>query len=222
MSINNPYRGVAELPSIIPVFPLASVLLLPQTDLPLNIFEPRYIAMVDEALRTTRLIGMIQPVPDQPADVHVPQLQKIGCLGRITQFSEPGDGRYSICLTGVARYRIDHEEDTAAPFRVCRVSFSDYAHDLSEQHCGVQPRQREILRIIELFEKSRGIKVDRRAVQGVPEVALIDALSMKLQFSPRATQELLEARDAFARAEMLLAIAEMEFSQLSGNRRNLQ
>ena len=85
MSINNPYRGVAELPSIIPVFPLASVLLLPQTDLPLNIFEPRYIAMVDEALRTTRLIGMIQPVPDEPADVHVPQLQKIGCLGRITQ-----------------------------------------------------------------------------------------------------------------------------------------
>src|SRR5687767_12591413 len=108
MPMNVTYHGPGDLPAVIPVFPLAGALLLPRGQLPLNIFEPRYLAMIDDALRSGhRLIGMIQPDPSLPGGTeHTPNLYKIGCVGRLTQIAESGDGRYLIQLTGVARFRI--------------------------------------------------------------------------------------------------------------------
>src|SRR5580692_10583825 len=121
MPINAEYRGPSDLPQIIPVFPLPGALLLPRGQMPLNIFEPRYLAMIDDAMRTgTRLIGMIQPDPAHPgADPNKPQLFKIGCLGRITQLAESGDGRYLLQLTGVARFRLEEELSVATSYRQC-------------------------------------------------------------------------------------------------------
>src|SRR5579864_593579 len=130
MPINAEYRGPAELPEIVPVFPLAGALLLPRGQMPLNIFEPRYLAMVDDSLRDGhRLIGMIQPDPKHSAPAAEPVLFRIGCVGRITQLAESGDGRYLIELTGVARFRIEEELKVATDYRQCRVTFAPFADD---------------------------------------------------------------------------------------------
>src|SRR6185436_19930234 len=122
MPMNPVYRSPSELPATIPVFPLAGALLLPRGQLPLNIFEPRYLAMIDDALRSGhRLIGMIQPDPAHPGSEERPGLYKIGCVGRLTQIAESGDGRYLIQLTGIVRFRIEEELRVATPYRQCRV-----------------------------------------------------------------------------------------------------
>src|SRR5262249_53707912 len=131
MPMNAQYRGPIEMPGIIPVFPLPGALLLPRGQMPLNIFEPRYIAMIDDALRDGhRLIGMIQPevTHGNPAAA-TPRLYTIGCAGRITQLAESGDGRYLIELTGVARFRLEEELKVATPYRQCRVTFAPFADD---------------------------------------------------------------------------------------------
>ena len=130
MPINAEYRGPGELPEIIPVFPLPGALLLPRGQMPLNIFEPRYLAMVDDALRDGhRLIGMIQPDMSHSKDEARPELFRVGCVGRITQLSESGDGRYLIELTGIARFRIVEELTVDTPFRQCQVTFAPFADD---------------------------------------------------------------------------------------------
>src|SRR5947209_12287509 len=125
MPINTSYRGPGDLPEVIPVFPLPGALLLPRGQMPLNIFEPRYLAMVDDALRSGhRLIGMIQPDAAHSGPEQKPSLYTIGCVGRMTQIAETGDGRYLLQLTGIARFRIDEEIDVATPYRQCRVSYA--------------------------------------------------------------------------------------------------
>ena len=121
MPMNAVYRGPDAVPNVIPVFPLPGALLLPRGQMPLNIFEPRYLAMIDDALRSgDRLIGMIQPDPAHPgADEAKPHLFQVGCVGRITQIAESGDGRYLIQLTGVARFRIEEELTVATLYRQC-------------------------------------------------------------------------------------------------------
>src|SRR6186997_3430552 len=129
MPINAEYRGPGELPEIIPVFPLPGALLLPRGQMPLNIFEPRYLAMVDDALRDARLIGMIQPDTARAGEQDRPPLYGTGCLGRITQLAESGDGRYLIELTGISRFRIIDEPAALTPYRQCRVDFAAFAGD---------------------------------------------------------------------------------------------
>src|SRR3984885_10186264 len=133
MPINAEYRGPGDLPEVIPVFPLPGALLLPRGQMPLNIFEPRYLAMIDDALRSGhRLIGMIQPDPAHPgADETKPHLFQIGCVGRMTQFAESGDGRYLIQLTGVAPFRVEQELDVVTPYRQCRVTYAPFADDFT-------------------------------------------------------------------------------------------
>src|SRR5215212_4688984 len=109
MGMNVVYRGPQDLADVIPVFPLPGALLLPRGQMPLNIFEPRYLAMVDEALKSDRIIGMIQPDPDQDGTSKTPKLYRTGCAGRITQFAETGDGRYLVTLIGIARFRVEEE-----------------------------------------------------------------------------------------------------------------
>ena len=130
MPINTAYKGPEDLPGVIPVFPLPGALLLPRGQMPLNIFEPRYLAMIDDALRSgVRLIGMIQPDPVRSGpDQSKPELFRIGCVGRITQLAESGDGRYLLELTGITRFRIEEELAVGTPYRQCRV-------DLSALHC---------------------------------------------------------------------------------------
>src|ERR1700676_3933756 len=125
MPMNAEYRGPIDLPGVIPVFPLPGALLLPRGQMPLNIFEPRYIAMIDDALRDGhRLIGMIQPDAGHGGTVSKPALYRVGCAGRITQLSESGDGRYLLELTGVARFRVEEELKVLTPYRQCRVTFA--------------------------------------------------------------------------------------------------
>src|SRR5215212_2203875 len=124
MPMNAEYRGPEDLPEVIPVFPLPGALLLPRGQLPLNIFEPRYLSMIDDSLRAGhRLIGMIQPDEADPADVEKPHLYKIGCVGRITQIAETGDGRYVLQLTGITRFRVQEELNVATAYRQCRVTY---------------------------------------------------------------------------------------------------
>src|SRR5215207_351107 len=130
MPMNVIYRGSADLPENIPVFPLAGALLLPRGQMPLNIFEPRYLAMVDDSLRDGhRLIGMIQPDEAHPANEERPHLYRIGCVGRITQIAETGDGRYVLQLTGVARFRVQEELAGETAYRRCKVSFEPFVDD---------------------------------------------------------------------------------------------
>src|SRR5690606_32519682 len=120
-----------DLPETIPVFPLAGALLLPRGRLPLNIFEPRYLAMLDDAMRGGRIVGMIQPDAAQAGSPQAPALYDTGCAGRIVAYEETGDGRYLITLAGVSRFRVREELDAATPYRQCRVDYSGFANDFT-------------------------------------------------------------------------------------------
>src|SRR3954463_256762 len=121
MSTHAGYKGPADCPAVIPVFPLPGALLLPRGQMPLNIFEPRYLAMIDDALRTDRIIGMIQPDAEGGGAPMVPRLYRVGWARRVTQFAETGDGRYLISLTGISRFRVESELATTTAYRRCQV-----------------------------------------------------------------------------------------------------
>lgn len=216
MSLNKPYREISELPETIPPFPLGSVVLLPGNHLPLNIFEPRYLQMTDDSLRSNRLIGIIQPTQAQTSDAMSSELELVGCVGRITQFAESGDGRYAITLTGVARFRILHEMNTTTAYRNWRVTYDNYIDDLRQEPLISGTGREELLRMLRMFEQSRGLTIDKSTIEGATDANLINALSMQMQFKPKEKQALLEAIDVRARADILIAIAELEMAESSG------
>src|SRR5215813_7545533 len=161
MPMNASYHGPGDLPEVIPVFPLAGALLLPRGQMPLNIFEPRYLAMVDDALRSgLRLIGMIQPDPALPAPEDKPHLYKVGCVGRITQIAESGDGRYLMQLTGVVRFRIEAELDVATSYRQCRVAYSSFVDDFVARHGEDAVDRKSLLEALSAFLKANKLKAD--------------------------------------------------------------
>ena len=133
MSINRPYKSIAALPEVIPVFPLPGAILLPRGQLPLNIFEPRYVEMIDAALAGSRIIGMIQPAQSLGQNVGGNILHPVGCTGRITRIAETGDGRYVLTLTGVVRFRVAEELSVSTMFRQCRVDYSQFEYDLIDR-----------------------------------------------------------------------------------------
>ena len=211
--MNAAYGGPQDLPDVVPVFPLAGALLLPRGQMPLNVFEPRYLAMVDEALRTNRLVGMVQPEPDGGGTPLVPKLYRVGCAGRITQFAETGDGRYLVTLTGVARFRIVDEVPTTAAFRLCRVSFEPYRGDF-EARAGEDAVDREpVLQALRDFVQATGAKVDWKSVEEAPNEALVNALCMMSPFGSSEKQAMLEAPDLKARAGVLVAVTEIELAR---------
>jgi Lon protease-like protein len=216
MPMNVAYRRPQDLPDVIPVFPLPGALLLPRGEMPLNVFEPRYVAMVDEALRTNRLVGMVQPEPEGGGTPLVAKLYRIGCAGRITQFAETGDGRYLVTLTGVARFRIVDEVPTTASFRLCRVSFEPYRDDF-EARAGEDAVDREaVLQALRDFVQATGVKVDWKSVEEAPNEALVNALCMMSPFGPTEKQAMLEAPDLKARAGVLVAATEIELARARG------
>ena len=213
MSINHPYKGPAELPAAFPVFPLSGALLLPRGDMPLNIFEPRYMTMIDDALRTHRLLAMIQPDPAPDNSPVKPRLCKVGCLGRITQFAETGNGRYFICLTGVARFKLEEELETTPPYRQCRGDFTPFASDFTPRSGEEAVDRAGVLAALKLFAKAIKQDIDWKSINDAPNEALVNALSIMSPFGPKEKQALLEAADLKTRADVLIAITEMELAR---------
>jgi Lon protease-like protein len=211
MSTNVQYRGPGDLPAVIPVFPLPGALLLPRGELPLNIFEPRYLAMTDDALRSARLIGMIQP--EGEGEGRAPRLHAVGCAGRITQLAETGDGRYLMTLTGVARFRVLDELPATTPYRQCRVDFGAFPVDFQAK-AGEEEVDREgVIRTLKAFLAANDLKIDWSGVHEASNEALINALCMMSPFGTREKQALLEAPDLKTRAEILIAVTEMELAR---------
>jgi uncharacterized protein len=220
MPMNAAYRGPDAMPSTIPVFPLPGALLLPRGQMPLNIFEPRYLAMIDDALRSgQRLIGMIQPDAIHPGpDESKPQLFQVGCVGRITQFAESGDGRYLIQLTGVARFRVEDELAVTTPYRQCKVTFQPFADDFTARKGEDEVDRKALLRALSAFLKANDLKADWEGIENAPNEALVNALAMMSPYDAAEKQAMLEAPDLKTRAEILVAVTEIELakSKISG------
>jgi Lon protease-like protein len=212
--MNAEYRGPADLPEVIPLFPLAGALLLPRGQLPLNIFEPRYLAMVDDALRDGhRLIGMIQPDAAYNGKSRNPPLYATGCVGRITQIAESGDGRYILELTGVARFVIEEELKANTDYRQAKVSFAAYPDDFTARK-GEDAVDREgLLRALEDFMDANNMKADWDDIEQAPTEALVNGLSMMSPYGTPEKQALLEAPDLKTRADLLVAITEIELAK---------
>lgn len=213
MKLNRNYDRPSELPGTIPIFPLAGALLLPRRPLPLSIFEPRFLAMVDDALTGERLIGMIQPDGGEETADSSPELCAIGCAGRITQFAETGDGRCFITLTGVARFRVVAEAPTATLYRQARVDFSEFASDFHEGEGENAVDRSGLLTALRKFAEANKFKVDWDDIQKASNEALVNGLSMLSPYGAKEKQALLEAADLKARADMLVAITQMELAR---------
>ncbi|MGL4239738.1 MAG: LON peptidase substrate-binding domain-containing protein [Beijerinckiaceae bacterium] len=210
MASNVAYSGPREMPGAIPVFPLAGALLLPRGHMPLNIFEPRYMAMIDHALAGDRLIGMVQPNPDKS---DLGGLYSVGCAGRITQMAETGDGRYLITLTGVARFKLLPEVNAKTPFLQFSVDWSPFADDYVPKKGEAEVDRTGVVEALRKFSDANNVAVDWDSVKEAPNEALVNALSMMSPYGVKEKQALLEAADLRSRGEMLIAITEMELAK---------
>ena len=219
MPMNVIYKAPVDLPEVIPVFPLPGALLLPRGQMPLNIFEPRYLAMIDDSMRDGhRLVGMIQPDPSHSDPAHAgtedkPTLFKVGCVGRITQLAESGDGRYLLQLTGVARFRVEEELKVATAYRQCRVTFAPFADDFVARKGEDEVDREAVLEALTAFLKANNLKTDWQGVESAPNEALVNALAMMSPYGAAEKQALLEAPDLKSRAEILVAVTEMELAK---------
>ena len=214
MPINAEYRGPEDLPPIIPVFPLPGALLLPRGQMPLNIFEPRYLAMVDDALLSGhRLIGMIQPDVTHSRNEVKPVLFQVGCVGRITQLAESGDGRYILELTGIVRFKVLEEISVSTPYRQCRVDFRPYVDDFIARKGEEDVDRETLLSVLTDFLKANNLKVDWAGIESAPNEALVNALAMMSPYGPPEKQAMLEAQDLKTRAEILIAVTQMDLAK---------
>lgn len=193
-------------------------MLLPRTQIPLNIFEPRYLQMVDDTLAGNRIIGIIQP--DGPAAHEmeidpdaVPPLCAVGCAGRLTSFMEADDGRYLITLTGVCRFRVTEELETTTPYRQCRIDSTEFEGDL-EAGLGEEDVSRErLLAILKTYLETRSLNADWEAIKIAPNESLVNSLSMISPYGPSEKQALLEAKTLEDRNQMLIALTEMALAR---------
>jgi Lon protease-like protein len=214
MPMNAVYASPSDLAAVIPVFPLPGALLLPRGQMPLNIFEPRYVAMIDDALRGgRRLIGMIQPDAAHPGPENRPNLYKVGCVGRITQLAETGDGRYLLQLTGIVRFHIEEELDVATPYRQCHVNYAPFVGDFEARRGEDKVDRTSLLRALADFLKANDLKADWEGIENAPNEALVNALAMMSPYGSAEKQALLEAPDLKTRAEILVAVTEIELAK---------
>ena len=198
----------ADLPEVIPVFPLTGALLLPRSRLPLHLFEPRYLAMLDDALKSPgRLIGMVQPSM-APGKKECDRLQAIGCVGRVTQMSETEDGRYMITLTGISRYRVLEEVDGFTPYRRARISWDGFDRDLGPADSDAGFDRASFMSLLGRYFESRELQTDWDTLKEADDELLINSLSMLLGFEPEDKQALLEAPSLTTRRETLVTLLE--------------
>ncbi|HEX4180578.1 MAG TPA: LON peptidase substrate-binding domain-containing protein [Caulobacteraceae bacterium] len=209
------YRKAVDLPQVIAVFPLDEVLLLPHGQLPLNIFEPRYLNMIDDAMGAERMIGMIQTRAG--GDRERPGLAAIGCLGRITRFAETSDGRYLITLTGVCRFAAGAELPLRTPYRQLRVDYAPFEADLKAAEDDDGFDRMLFLSALKAYLERRSLEVDWEAAKTAPGDALVNSLSMLLPFEAAEKQALLEAMTLAERREALIALMEIDVVGRSGD-----
>jgi len=204
------YRRADDLPLVIPVFPLDGALLLPGGQLPLNIFEPRYLNMFDDAMSGERIIGMVQTRPG--GDVERPNLAPVGCAGRVTSFAETSDGRYLVTLTGVCRFRVGDELPARGPYRQVRADFTTFEADLREgaPDSATAGDPSSLLNALRRYLDHRGLAIDWSSAEAAPSDALINSLAMALPFEPVEKQALLEAPTLAERRETLVALLEID------------
>ncbi|HZZ86840.1 MAG TPA: LON peptidase substrate-binding domain-containing protein [Caulobacteraceae bacterium] len=201
------YRKVGDLPALLPVFPLDGALLLPGCQLPLQIFEPRYLNMIDDAMSGERLIGMIQTHGGSRA---FPTLVDVGCAGRITAYAETGDGRYMITLTGICRFAVREELSTPTPYRQVRPDFDRFASDLEEDDGEVALDRPAFMTALRHYLDHKGLSVDWDSARQAPVGALINSLAMGLPLDPPEKQALLEAVTLTDRGQVLEALLEID------------
>ena len=202
------FRRAQDLPLIIPVFPLEGVLLLPHGMLPLNIFEPRYLNMVDDAMAGERIIGMIQALPGGARER--PSLASIGCAGKLTSFAETSDGRYLITLTGISRFYVGAELPVMTPYRQVRADFMPFEADLEPFAENEGFDKLRLLHALKAYLDRRSLDVDWETAKAAPSEALVNSLAMALPFEPAEKQALLEATDCAERRDALVALLEID------------
>lgn len=216
MSVTDRYRTPNDLPRHIPVFPLQGCIILPRSTLPLNVFEPRYLEMLDDALAGDRLIGIVQPLgkagdEESPADKRFP-LRRTGCVGRVTSFSETEDARVLITLTGIARFDIVDEANTDKPYRICEVSYDRYVKDLIHGHGQEEVDWNELLRVLKTYLAARQMSADWESIERSPAELLVNTLSVISPYGAEEKQALLEASSLKERSKVLIALAQMEMA----------
>ena len=222
MGMIDRYREPGDLPQRLPVFPLSGALLLPRADLPLNIFEPRYLDMVADAMSGDRLIGMIQPDPGTEKDGR-PTLLKVGCAGRITSYAETPDDRLLITLTGVSRFAIREELDTDTAYRQVVADFHPFAIDLVSDMGAGDVNRGALLKAFRDYLNANDMKADWDQVDAASTEVLVNTLSLLAPYPPQEKQALLEAPDLKTRADVLVALTEMALRRMApGNKTRLQ
>jgi Lon protease-like protein len=203
------YRRASDLPQVIPVFPLDGALLLPGGELPLQIFEPRYLNMVDDAMAGDRVIGMVQT--RGAGDRTRPTLSGVGCAGRITSFSETSDGRYLVTLTGICRFEVGEELPTNTPYRQVRARFEPFAEDLSDDEPQIPAfDRRRFASALKRYLNRRELDIDWETAESAPLDSLVTSLAMGLPFEPAEKQALLEAPGMAERCDALTALLEID------------
>ena len=209
---NVTYRSEADLPETVAVFPLSGALLLPGGQMPLNIFEPRYLALIDKAISGERVLGMIQPRLDGALQASgEPELCSVGCLGRITSLTETGDGRYLLNLQGIARFRILEELASSEPFRLCRIA--PFSSDLDAGEGAEDVDRTALLKAFRSYLEANQLEADWDSVVKASNETLVNALSMMSPYGAAEKQALLEAPDLKTRAETLVAITEISLAR---------
>jgi hypothetical protein len=219
------YRSPSDLPSRIPLFPLRGAILLPGSSLPLNVFEPRYLVMMDDVMAGSRVLGMIQPTGSGTGESphgKTPSLRRVGCAGRVTSYQELDDGRIGIALSGLARFEIIGEAETPKPYRVATVSYDRFAADLTRGLGEEQVDRKRLLRALRNYLDRNQLKTDWSVIERASSEFLVNALSVMSPYGPEEKQALLEASDLKARADVLVALAEMELAARGGSGGTLQ
>lgn len=216
------YKGPEDLPAEIPVFPLCGALLLPRGHMPLNIFEPRYVAMVDHILRCEhRLIAMVQPVGEcRKGDVA--ELHRVACIGRLTQWSDTADGRYQINLCGVTRCELGEETTNGTLFRTFKVNTARFAEDFLPRRGETEVDRLALISALKHYLDIHGLEANWDGVGAACNEVLVNALSMMSPFGPEEKQLLLEAPDLKTRADTIIALAERDVARCQGHKGSLQ
>lgn len=205
--------NAADLPDTIPVFPLPGALLLPRARLPLHIFEPRYLAMLDDVLKTShRLIGMVQPVPGCEDGQ---ELHNVGCAGRVVSFSETDDGRYMLTLAGISRFQISTLLDGFTPYQKCDVNWGDFSRDLGPSERDPNFDRGAFMDLLGRYFAAREMDIDWESLRTAQDEMLINSLCMLCPLAPEDRQALLEAETLPMRRDTLTKL--LEFAMLGGD-----
>jgi uncharacterized protein len=225
VSIADRYRRPADLPPRIPLFPLRGAILLPGSTLPLNIFEPRYLEMIEDVMSGSRMLGMIQPVGsdalESPPEREV-DLRRIGGAGRITSYQELDDGRFAIAVTGISRFEIVGEAETGKSYRAASVSYDRFATDLTRGYGEERIDRVRLIGVLRSYLTENNLQTDWAVIDRAPSEYLINALCVMCPYGPEEKQALLEASDLKTRAEVLVALAEMDLAARGGSGGTLQ